>query len=190
MNSQVVKQILGIILVLIFSLNMSQDLPDEKARKVLEMISFLEGERLSLEKPSSLRRLIVTEEEFNAYIAYRLRAEQEEFLKTLKLKFLPKNRIEGQLVLVLPKEKIKPGLASQMIFLFGGKLIIEDGKGKFDLKSLYLNNQPISPGFLDFALTLAAKISGEEYNSLTAWYELPLGIKDIKLFKGQAEIYY
>lgn len=192
MNNKVLKQIVSISIGLIvtFSLSSANNFPDEKAQKVLEMISLLEREMLSFEKPSHLRRLIVTEDEFNAYISYRLRVEQEELIKALKLKLLAKNKIEGKLVLVLPTEKVKPGLSSRMVFLFGGKLVIKKGKGRFDLKTLYLNNQPLNPEFLDFALSLAARISGEEYNSLTAWYKLPLGIKDIKLVEGKAEIYY
>jgi len=163
---------------------------NRKAQRVLDLIAFLEKERLSPLKSSQLRKIIVTEEEFNAYLEYRLAREKEEMMKSLQLKFLPRNRLEGKLVLDFSQQKVKPGLSSRMIFYFGGRLLIKEGKGKFDLQKLFLNNQPLPPNFLDALLALAAKIKGEEYSSLTDWYELPLGIKNIQLLKGKAIIFY
>lgn len=180
----------GFILIFLVIWGQTTGWPNKKAQRVLDLIAFLEKEMLSPQRSSHQRKIIVTQEEFNAYIEYRLYQEKEELLKSLELKFLPRNRLEGKLVLDFSQQKVKPGLSSRLIFYFGGRLLVKEGRGKFDLQRLFLNNQPINPNLLDALLALAARIQGKEYESLTAWYELPLGIKNIQLTQGKAVIFY
>ena len=56
-----------------------------EALKVMDLIEKIQIEQLEKD-PSELRRIAVTEREFNAYIAYRIDVEQEEILKELRFK--------------------------------------------------------------------------------------------------------
>jgi hypothetical protein len=77
-----------------------------------------------------------------------------------------------------------------MNLYFDGILEIEKGKVRLALKELFLEDQPIQPSVLDMIIYIGSKIQGEEPFSMSDWWELPYGIKDVKTEKGKAIFYY
>ncbi len=159
----------------------------KKAHRVLGLIDFLERNRLG---SSSSRNLTVTEGEFNAYLAYLIWEEKEEFMKSLQLKFFESNIIEGKVFFDLKGLNIPSSLKPEMTLLFSGRLKIKEGQGKFELSTLYLENRPIQTKLFDAVFYFISKVQGIEFSGLNRWYELPHGIKNIKLARGKAVIYY
>ena len=84
-----------------------------------------------------------------------------------------------------------PGfLRPEINVYFDGMLDVVEGKVRLVLKDLFLENQRILPSVLDTIIYIASKIEGEEPFSISDWWELPYGIKDIKTQKGRAVFYY
>lgn len=161
----------------------------KKAYRVLEIIDFLEDEKLN-PSPLEERRLTITESEFNAYIAYRIWEENEQVMKTLQLKFFENNKIEGRVFFDLKQLNPPSYLKQEMTILFSGRLRIRQGKGKLELYELYLENRPVQTNLFNAVLYFISKVQGAEFFGLSDWYELPHGIKNIKLEKGKAVIFY
>ena len=137
-----------------------------------------------------LEQVEITESELNSYFAYRIETEEEEVMKELRLKIFKDQKLEGKIFIDLEGQKIPKILRPQMNIYMGGKIIIKEGNIKLDLKSIYLDGQRIQPMVLDFIIFIAAKIENFEPYSLSDWYELPYGIKNIETQKGRATFYY
>jgi len=160
-----------------------------EAQKVLSAIDEVEA---ATELPWSgpLREIVISESELNSYIAYRIETEKEEIMKELRLKLFEKNRIEGKIHIDLRGQKIPQFIRPEMDFYFAADLPTDNGKVKLDLKELFLENQPIQPWIIDLIIAISARISNTEASSISDWYELPYGIKDIKTQNGKAIFYY
>ena len=166
-----------------------QDYSLPEALKVLKAIEKIESEQPRADK-SSLQKIVITESEFNSYIAYRIEKEKSEILKELRLKFLRKNKIEGKIFIDLKDQKIPKFLKPQMTLYFGGRLEVRDGKARINMKDLFLEGQRVQLMVIDFILYIQAKIDNQKASSIKDWYELPYGIKDIKTQRGKAVFYY
>ena len=163
----------------------------EEARRVFQIIEYLEQELLNLNNiPMKSRYVQVKESELNSYFAYRIEVEKEEIMKQLHLKLYRKNRIEGKILIDLRGQKIPDFLRPEMNIYFAGKVEVREGKGRILMKKLYLEDQSIQPQILDAIIFIASKIQGSEPTSLYDWYDLPYGIKDIKTKKQQAVFFY
>jgi hypothetical protein len=184
----------GIVLILPFLLSLA-GFPQNKgyslseARKVLKAIDRVQQES-SRENNGPLRQIALTESEFNAYIAYRIETEKEEIMKELRLKLLDRNRIEGRIHIDLRSQKIPQFLRPEMDLYFAADLEASYGKARLDVKELFLDHQPIQPLFLDLVIRVIAQFDKAAPSSLSDWYELPYGIKNIKTQKGSVIFYY
>jgi len=180
-----------IFLFLSFSILSSgiQDYSLPEAEKVLKAIEKMEKEQSKGHK-SSLREIVITEEELNSYIAYRIETEKEEIMKELRLKLFKRNKIEGKVLIDLRGQKIPEFIRPQMTLFFGGKLEVKKGKARLNIKDLFLEDQRVKPTILDLILNIASKINKTEASSMNDWYELPYGIKDIKTNRHKAVFYY
>jgi len=167
----------------------SADYSKAEAFKVMSLIERIQLEQLEKGK-GKLRNVAVTESEFNSYVAYRIEVEKEEVMKELSLKFFDDNRVEGKVVVDLRKQKLPKILKPEMTFFLGGELEVKDGHVRFDLQELFLGVQRIQPAVLDLVIFLGSKITGEEAFSMTDWWVLPYGIKDVKTQKGMVTFYY
>ncbi|MGQ9673984.1 MAG: hypothetical protein ACUVV5_12790 [Candidatus Aminicenantales bacterium] len=161
----------------------------DEALKIFQAIEKVQAEA---SQPSSgpLREITVTESELNSYIAYRIETEHEEIMKELRLKLFDNNRIEGKIHIDLHGRDIPRFIRPELNFYFSADVLVSDGLVKFDIKELFLEDEPIQLALLDMVIAIAAKVSGEEPVSLNDWHELPYGIKDIKTLKGRAKFYY
>lgn len=161
----------------------------QDARKVFRLIDKIQSEQLT-EYHGSLREVTITENELNAYVAFRIESEQENILKELSFKLLSDNRIEGKIFIDLKNHKVPKILRPEMNFYFSGKLETKDGKVRLNPKLLFLEDQPIKLEILDLVTLIASKIQKTEITGLTDWYDLPLGIKEVRTQKGKAAFYY
>jgi hypothetical protein len=161
----------------------------EEALKVLKAIERIKAETASKSK-STLRKIAITESELNSYIAYRIETEKEEVTKEIRLKLLERNEIEGKIVIDLRNQEIPKFLKPLMNFYFAGKLEVEGGKIRLNIKKLFLENQPIHPMVLDLIIYISAKIEKTEASSISDWYEFPYGIDNIETHPGWVAIFY
>ena len=160
-----------------------------EVQKVLRVIDNMIAAQFQ-EDRDVLEQVEITESELNSYFTYRIETEKEEIMKELSLKIFDDQRLEGKIFIDLEGQKIPKILRPQMNIYMGGKIIIQDGKIRLDIKSIYLDGQSIQPMVLDLIIFIAAKIENFEPYSLSDWYELPYGIKNIETQKGKATFYY
>jgi len=134
--------------------------------------------------------MVITESELNSYLAYRLETEREEITREIHIKLLERNEIEGKIVIDLRNQEIPKFLKPLMNFYFRGRLEVQEGKAKLDLKKLFLENEPIPPMVLDLIIYISAKIEKTEASSINDWYELPYGIDSIETHSGWLALFY
>lgn len=166
-----------------------QNNPTREAQKVLRLIEKIQIEQIE-GKGDDLSEVVMTESELNSYIAYRIEEDEEDLLKEIRLKFLPKNRIEAKVLIDLRGHKLPNILRSEMTFYVGGRLEAEDGKVRLDLKELFLEDQRIQPMVINLVIFIGSKIQETEPWEIEDWFEMPYGIKDIKIIMGHAIFYY
>jgi len=161
----------------------------QEARKVLAAIDRIEAET---QQPwaGPLRSFTVSESEFNSYIAYRIENEQEEIMKELRLKLFDNNKIEGKIHIDLRGQDIPRFIRPEMDVFFAADLLAANGQAKIDMKELFLGDEPIRPMILDLVIAISARLNNVKATSISDWYELPYGIKEIKTEKGKATFFY
>lgn len=167
----------------------NQSYSQEEALKVLRAIDKVTAEG---EQPGGgrLRKVVITESELNSYIAYRLETEKEEIMKELRLKLFDKNKIEGKIHIDLRGQPVPQFIRPEMNIYFAASLRVSEGSVKIDVQQLFLEDQPIQPHLLDLIIAVSARLNNEKATSISDWYELPYGIKDIKTQAGKAAFYY
>jgi hypothetical protein len=170
----------------------NQPTPKYSLAEAQKVLSAIDKVGAATEQPWSgpLREIVISESELNSYIAYRIETEKEEIMKELRLKLFENNRIEGKIHVDLRGQKIPQFIRTEMDFYFAADLLTDNAKVKLDLKELFLEDQPIQPWIIDLIIAISARISNTEASSISDWYELPYGIKDIKTQKGKAIFYY
>jgi hypothetical protein len=164
----------------------------EEAFKVLGLIEKIEAAQMETMQPGpdSVRKVEVTESEFNSYIAYRIDVEKEEIMRALQLKFFDENKVEGRIFIDLKGQNLPAMLKPEMNVFFTANIETDQGAVRLNLKDLFLENRRVMPAVLDLIIAISAKLSGEEATSISDWYELPYGIKEIVIRTGKAEFYY
>jgi hypothetical protein len=160
----------------------------ENALKVLKLIEMAEAE-MGNDYSGPLREVMLTESELNSYFAFRLE-HGEDVMKEMELKLFDENRMEGRVVLRFEGQNLPLLLNPKMVFYFDAVLKVKEGTVRMVIRELFLNNEPVDPLFLDTVIYLSSKFLGTENASLNDWYELPYGIKDLKLKQGKAYFYY
>lgn len=167
----------------------SQNYSRQEVEKVLKAIEMVERDTArGIQRP--LKKISISEEELNAYIAYRIEEESQEYLKEIRVKLFKKNKIEGMILIDLRKEKVPQFLRPQMTLYFGGKLEVKDGLVRLIWEDLFLEEQRIEPQLLDFIIAFTAKIGNYEVWSISDWWEMPHGIKDFETQRGKATFFY
>jgi len=167
-------------------------LTDGARRDALKIIRALEsiGAESAAKTATSPRRMDFTEDEFNAYIAYRLEAEKSDVMKELRLKLFDRNRVEGMVVIDLRGQNLPSFLKPQMTLYFEGVVTTDQGRAKLDFQKLFLEGQSIPVALLDLVIYLAAKLRKSEPSSINDWYELPPGIKELRTDAGRVSVIY
>jgi hypothetical protein len=111
-------------------------------------------------------------------------------MKELRLKIFADNKIEGKIFIDLRGQKLPEILRPEMNFYFGAKLDIKENKIRVNIDKLFLEDQEINKMILDMVIYVASKIDDTESGSISDWYVLPFGIKDIRTKTGKAVFFY
>jgi hypothetical protein len=174
--------------VFCFAGNWKQTYSPDALEKALDIVRRIEEAGMEGSAAES-RKAKVTEEVLNAYLAYRAELDGGP-LKNLEVKLFPENIIEGKLYIDLRGANPPKGLKPEMTFYFRSKIEIQEGKGRLDIKELFLEKQQVEPLILDLAIFFISKMQNTEASGISDWYLLPYGITNIKTYKGWGEIYY
>ena len=160
----------------------------EKAQKVLRTIDNVLAEQQ--EGRVLTQKAVITEDELNAYIAYRIDVEREEVMRELQLRLFEDNRLEGKIAIDLRGQNLPFSLKPKMSIFFSAALEIRDARVRVQMKEIFLEGQRIEPAILDLIIAIGARLSNERASSIGDWYYLPYGIKDIKTEQGMAVFYF
>ena len=98
------KKLAFVLLFLVFSIFSSgiQNYSRQEVDRVLKAIDTVERD-LARGMKRPLKKISISEDELNSYIAYRLEEENQEYLKEIRVKLFKKNKIEGKIVIDLKK---------------------------------------------------------------------------------------
>jgi len=142
-----------------------------------------------LSAPGS-RRLTFTEAEFNAYVACRLEAESEPYVKAAEFKLLDGDKVEGHITIDLGRPQASGILPQKQDLLFAARVETRDGKIRISMDSLFLGTQPIAPAFVDIIIAVVSRLQGVEPTSLQDWYDLPPGVMRLETRPGRVVVIY
>lgn len=162
---------------------------DERLKKVFQAIEKLEKAQLDKSHPAT-RSLSLTDEELNAYIAYRIATEPVELLKELQLKVLDGQRFEGKAVFDLSQENLPAVVPKEAPLFFSASFNVEGGKVHFFFHKIFLGTQELAVDFVSEMVRLIAMAHNAPAEGLNRSYDLPYGIKDIKTEKGKVIFFY
>ena len=132
----------------------------------------------------------VTQPELNDYITYRLDREKRSLVRKLDVDLLENNNVRGRLRLDAQQLNLGLLFGKVLDFDFKGTLQTKEGAGRLDLAALRMNGQPIKPQMLDLVFRAVSAYYGTELGRIDDWYELPKGVKRVKVHKGWADLYY
>jgi len=182
-----------LVVISLFSLSWGQKKfsgeDQAKVQKILQLIEKLEKEALE-PQPRPLKEIVLTEEELNAYVAYRLRTDRVEMLQDLQIKLLDNNLIEGKAVFDLSGENLPDFVPRTAVVFFSTVFRVEGGRIHFDFKKIFLGTQELSIDFVSEMIKQIAIAHQAPPEGLNRSYALPFGLKDIKSRKGLAIFYY
>ena len=162
---------------------------EEDAQKVLEIIDRIQNDK-SPASGGTMRTEVVSERELNAYIVYLIETEREETLKELRLKLLPRNKVEGKIFIDLSSRRIPGFLKSQMNIYFAGTLETEGPKVRVLVESLYLEEQRIQTALLDMLIAVISQFEQKETVRIEDWFDLPYGIRRLETRRGELVVFY
>jgi hypothetical protein len=191
LRSIFVKKLIFALILLYFSIHAIgiQDYSLPEVLKVLNAIEKMERERSDGNK-GPLKKIVITENELNSYVAYWIETNDEKIMKELRLKLFRGNKIEGKVMIDLEGQSIPKFLRPQMDLYFRGKIEVKNSQVRLVLKDLFLEEQRIEPKILDFIIALAAKIENYKVWSINDWFELRYGIREIKTQNHKAIFFY
>ena len=160
-----------------------------RAMKVVEALEKLEVEQARAPSAAG-KSYTVSEADLNAWIAYRIAAEMERYVRSCELKLLDGDRAEGRLVIDLSGTPAAVLLAPRVELFFAASAETRDGKIRITMERLFLGNQRLSPEFIDTVIALVAGLEGKPATSLKDWYPLPYGIRRLESGAGRLVCHY
>lgn len=132
----------------------------------------------------------VSEQEFNAYIGYRLKQEDDTLVRRLAVQMLGEDRIRGDLQLDAGRLNLGMVLNNAPVFEFVGVVVTREGVFRLDLEALSLNGRAVQPVVLEMVLKAASMYYGRDIGGLDDWYDLPKGVDRVRVDKGKAVLFY
>ncbi|HDT13033.1 MAG TPA: hypothetical protein ENO03_01625 [Candidatus Aminicenantes bacterium] len=136
------------------------------------------------------RRLVFTEAELNAYAACLLEDRGERYVKSIELKLLAGDRIEGRLGIDLGRPQAGGLMPQKQDLLFAARVESRDGMIRIDMDKLYVGTQAVPPDFVDAVIGVVSRLQGLEPTSIEDWYELPPGVLRLESQPGQVVVIY
>ncbi len=154
---------------------------------ILRIINFLE-EAASFSRDKGRFQGLVAEfsqEQVSAFFQYLL-SEHNPGLKSLRLKLVPGNRVEGWVIIDLDSR----GLPGNRNLYFAAKIEQEARRVRLNFSSLFLETRRVQPEIVNALIDLVARTRGLEARHLNDWYDLPEGIARVETGAGSLLIYY
>ena len=142
---------------------------------------------------------VIEEGEVNAYLEHYLRSEIPPGISTPVLRILAENRLSATATLDLdvmnasrpPAEGFDPlrMLTGSLPAKVTGRLVTENGSGRFELESAELGGIPL-PRVLVSQIVSRYSVSADEPNgiNLDAPFDLPSSIREIRIEPGQVTV--
>jgi hypothetical protein len=167
-----------------------------KAGGILDALERIKAERgrpspsLTAAPEAGSRSLTFTEAEFNAYVACRLEAENEPFVKAAEFRLLADDHIEGRIALDLGDRKAAGILPQRQDLLIAARFETRDGMIRIRLDKLFLGTQALAPAFVDVIIGIVSRLQGVEPTSLEDWYDLPPGVLRLETRSGRVVVFY
>lgn len=154
---------------------------------VLRIINFLEEAASFSREKGRFQGLVAefTQEQVSAFFQYLL-SEENPGLKSLRLKLVPGNRVEGWVILNLDSQ----GLSGNHNLYFAAKIEQEGRRVRLNFSSLFLETQRVQPEIVNALIDLVARTRGLEARHMDDWYDLPEGIARVETGAGSLLIYY
>jgi hypothetical protein len=148
-------------------------------------------------KPATAARTAISEAELNSYLRYELGDRIPEGVKDPWVSLLDENRVSGRAVVDMSQvaKSKKTGAMLDPWSLVGGELPLtvngqlrtKDGVGTFGVESVSISGVPVPNWMLQEIVGYYSKSSGAPQGvSLDKPFELPAGIREIQLARGQA----
>lgn len=148
-------------------------------------------------KPAAAARTAITEAELNSYLQYELGDRIPEGVKDPWVSILDENRVSGRAVVDLNQvaKSKKSGAMLDPWSLVGGNLPLtvngllrtKNGVGTFGVESVAISGVPVPSWMLQEIVSYYSKSSTAPQGvSLEKPFELPAGIREIQLARGQA----
>ena len=168
--------------------------PDEAVARVEQLLQRLEARSQS--SASSPQTYVLSEEDLNAFLAFRLRKYNPQGVESVRVVFR-RDRLLIRADVDLSKlvSSRKAPEAGLLAALLGGRhqvevdgvLEVEDGRGQYRLEGLRLDGTPFPAMLLDSLvdrLIEATQLSDDPRKPFT----MPYGIKDVTISPGRATI--
>jgi len=154
---------------------------------VLRIINFLEEAASLWREKGHFQGLVAefSQEQVSAFFKH-LFSEENPTLKSLKLKLIPGNRVEGWVVLDLASQ----GLSGERNLYFAGRVEQQGRRVRLNFSSFFLETQRVQPEIVNALIDLVARARGLEARHLDDWYDLPEGIARVETGAGSLLIYY
>lgn len=158
----------------------------QQVKKVLNLIQRIEAHQHN----QGIEEAVVSENELNSYIAYLIEQEKEEIIRELRLKLFDNNYLEGKIKVDLRGLKLSKMFKPQINLYFRAVLEVEKGKGRLNVKKLYVEENKVEPRVLDMIIKAGSSKEHPPARSIGDWYELPYGIKGLETKRANLIIYY
>jgi len=130
-----------------------------------------------------------SEAEVTSFFRYVF-SEESPAVKTIELKLLPANKIEGWILLNLKDQALPSYFKEEINLYFSARLKTDRRRVRLDIDKLYFETEPVQPAVVNSLIDLVASSNGLEAQHLDDWYELPAGIQDLKTARGKLLVYY
>lgn len=136
------------------------------------------------------RRMTISEDDLNAYIACRIADENEPVLKDLRLKLLDGNAFEGLAAIDLGGTSAAGPFRGRMTLLFRVRVESASGRARLAFDDVFCEGQRIQPDLLDLLILVGSRLTGNEPFSLKDWFSLPEGVRRLEVGRGAVVAVY
>ena len=180
--------VMTVLICLVLTLPVAADQLRQDALKVQGVLK-----RIEQQPPTAsgiVRTVDVTQQELNAYIAYRLERQATPVFNQLNIELLANNHIQGILSFDAQRLALDAILGENLLFKIKGILITQAGEGRLNLISAHLNGRRVNPQVLNYVLDTAVRYCCGDSASLASWVDLPKGIDHIAIERGKMVLYY
>ncbi len=184
--------VIVVALIAASALAAGADLPKDVRERALKVAAKLEKlEREAARKPSSPPPSAeVSEPDLNAWIAWRVSVEMGKFVKSIELRLLDRDRVEGKIALDTAGSPASLLIPAGADFFFAASGESREGKIRIKIDTLYLGSQRLAPAVIDTIISVGASMQGQKATSLDDWYPLPYGIKRLESRRGRLVCHY